>query len=171
MENPEDLKAKKVELLVFTKGSAFVYVSELVRDLESVGCQVRDSQFMFLTEDDVAKHYAHVVGRPFYPEIERLFKEHPVFIMKVYGTVENVKSVVGKETNPLSCETFSFRGQHGNDMTDNACHRSSSEEDAEKEVDLFFGDNGIVTKYRQNPVAQLEFYDRMVDYVLNAPGF
>lgn len=161
MENPE---VKMVDMLVFTKGKSFNFVSELVRDLDEHNCQVLDSQFMFLSADDVARHYAHVVDKPFYPEIFKLFSEHPVFLLKVHGTIEAVKSVVGKDTNPLSCETLSFRGQHGNDMTDNAAHRSSCEEDAKKEVEMFFGKDGVVAKYRQNPEAQLEFYNKMVEY-------
>lgn len=168
MQNPEDVKqAEKIELLVFTKGKAFIYVPELVKNLAEHDCQVRDSQFMFLSEDDVRRHYAHVVNSDFFPGMLKLYAEHPVFIMKVYGTIEDVKSVVGKKTNPLACETMSFRAQYGNDMTDNAAHRSGDQNDAALEIERFFGPKGIVTLFRQNPEAQLEFFDKMVEYAQN----
>ena len=168
MENPEAVKQnEKVELLVFTKGKAFQFVPELVRDLAEHDCQVLDSQFMFLTEDDVRQHYAHVVDSEFFPGMLQFYAKHPVFIMKIFGTIEDVKTVVGKETHPQSCALFSFRAQHGTDKTDNAAHRSGDENDAAVEVERFFGPNGIVTRFRRDPEAQLEFFNKMVEYALN----
>jgi len=164
MKNSVVEQPKKIEQVVFTKGKSFIYVSELVKDLADHDCQVLDSQFMFLSADDVRLHYAHVVDESFFPKMLQFYAEHPVFIMKVYGDNEAVKSVVGQETDPHACELFSFRAQHGNDLTDNAAHRTGGEKDAVKEVERFFGNEGIVTRFRQNPEAQLEFYNRMVEY-------
>ena len=170
MEKPVS-QPKKIELIVFTKGKSFIFVPELVKDLADHGCEIIDSEFMFLSENDVKTHYAHVAENSWFPQTLKFYAKHPVFILKVRGTVESVKAVVGQETDPHACELFSFRAQHGTDLTDNACHRSGNEDDAAKEVERFFGDEGIVTKYRQNPEAQLEFYDRMVEYAKNVAWF
>lgn len=163
MEKPVS-QPKKIELIVFTKGKSFIFVPELVKDLADHGCEIVDSEFMFLSENDVKTHYAHVAENSWFPQTLKFYAKHPVFILKVRGTVESVKAVVGQETDPHACELFSFRAQHGTDLTDNACHRSGDEDDAAKEVERFFGDEGIVTKFRKNPEARLEFFDRMVEY-------
>ena len=165
MQIPENAKqAEKIELLVFTKGKACIYVPELKKNLAECDCQVLDNEFMFLSENDVRQHYAHVVNEKFFPGMLQFYAEHPVFIMKIYGTIDDVKNVIGKETNPLACETMSFRALYGNDLTDNAAHRSGNEDDAKKEIDRFFGDDGIVTKFRRDPEARLEFMEKMVEY-------
>ena len=162
----EEKTAKKTEVLVFTKGTAFLHVGELCAEIVSKGYHIVDSELMFLPDDVVRQHYAHVVDEPFFPEILNLFREHPVFLMKVCGTVDGIKSVVGKETDPLSCELFSFRSQRGKDKTDNAAHRSGSEEDAKKEIAFFFGKNGVVANYRRSPMAKIGFYNKLAAYTM-----
>lgn len=168
MENQE-ANQSKIEQIVFTKGKSFVYVPELVNDLTQNDCQVLSGQLMFLSADDVRMHYAHVAGEEWFPKTLSFYAEHPVFIMDVYGSNEAVKSVVGEETDPHACALFSFRAQKGNDLTDNAAHRTGKKKEAPIEVDRFFGPEGIVTRFRKDPLAQLVFQYRMFEYLKKYP--
>lgn len=169
MENLE-ANQSKIELIVFTKGKSFVYVPELVNDLVQNDCQVLSGQLMFLSADDVRIHYAHVAGEEWFPKTTLPFyAEHPVFVMDVYGSIEAVKSIVGQKTDPRDCALFSYRAQHGNDLTDNAAHRTGEKGEAPIEVDRFFGPEGIVTRFRKDPLAQLVFQYRMFEYLKKYP--
>jgi len=100
------------------------------------------------------KHYVHLKDKPFYPELIKyitgqLHGENRVLVLIYWGedAIKKVREVVGA-TNPEEAEPTTIRGAYGRILTsglyENVIHASSSEEDAEKEIKLWFEPDEIV---------------------------
>ncbi len=100
------------------------------------------------------KHYAHLKDKSFYSELIRyitgqLHGENRVLALIYWGedAIKKVREVVGA-TNPEEAEPTTIRGAYGRILTsglyENVIHASSSEEDAEKEIKLWFEPDEIV---------------------------
>jgi len=100
------------------------------------------------------KHYSHLKDKPFYSELIKyitgqLHGENRVLALIYWGeeAIEKVRKVVGA-TNPEEAEPTSIRGAYGRILTtglyENVIHASSSEEEAEREIKLWFSPEEIV---------------------------
>ena len=98
-------------------------------------------QFKIMKLDDtiVAEHYAHVLDKPFFPELKEFITSTPIVAMVILGdnAVTRVRDIVGK-TNPKEAATGTIRNLYGTDLTRNAVHASDSVENAKIEIDRFF---------------------------------
>jgi nucleoside-diphosphate kinase len=149
-----------MKITVFTKGlKALNLASALIEPLEENGCIILDSEIMFLAHEQCDIHYHHVVDKPFYGEVWKMFEECPSLFLLVEGDLETVLKVVGEFTDPAKCNLNSFRKKYGENMTYNVCHRSGSEEDAADEYERFWGKDGFIQQFRRNPLKRLEVVD------------
>ncbi len=99
-------------------------------------------------------HYEHLQGRPFFEELIQyimgdLHSTHRVaaFVYQGEDAIQKIRDIVG-DTNPENANPVSIRGAYGRITTsgvfENVVHASSSSEDAEKEIKLWFGPDEIV---------------------------
>lgn len=137
---------------VFTKGKAFLHADELISSLKKAGCEILDNELFFLTEEETRIHYSEITEKPFFSELLGIFKEYPIFAIRVEGDLERIKNVVGEETDPRKCNRNSIRGRYGIDKTNNAAHRTATSEDEIREDENFWGKNGFVAEFRKNPL-------------------
>ncbi|HIE36024.1 MAG TPA: nucleoside-diphosphate kinase [Candidatus Omnitrophica bacterium] len=100
------------------------------------------------------KHYAHLKEQPFYPELikyitGKLHGENRAMALIYWGedAIKKVRRIVGA-TNPEEAEPTSIRGAYGRILTtglyENVIHASGSEEEAEREIKLWFEPDEIV---------------------------
>lgn len=98
-------------------------------------------QFKIMSLDDaiISEHYAHVLDKPFFPELKEFMTSTPVVAMVILGdsAVARVRDIVGK-TNPKEAAPGTIRNLYGTDLTRNAVHASDSAENAKIEIDRFF---------------------------------
>jgi nucleoside-diphosphate kinase len=98
-------------------------------------------QFKIMELDDaiIAEHYAHVLDKPFFPELKEFMTSAPVVAMVLLGenVVFRVREIVGK-TNPTEAAPGTIRNLYGTDLTRNAVHASDSTENAKVEIERFF---------------------------------
>ncbi len=98
-------------------------------------------QFKIMSLDDsiISEHYAHVLDKPFFPELKEFMASTPVVAMVIFGdnAVSKVREIVGK-TNPREAAPGTIRNLYGTDLTRNAVHASDSTENAKIEIDRFF---------------------------------
>ncbi|MFW5771266.1 MAG: nucleoside-diphosphate kinase [Spirochaetota bacterium] len=99
-------------------------------------------------------HYEHLQGRPFFEELIQyimgdLHNTHRVaaFVYQGDDAIQKIRDIVG-DTNPENANPVSIRGAYGRITTsgvfENVVHASSSSEDAEKEIKLWFRPDEIV---------------------------
>jgi nucleoside-diphosphate kinase len=100
------------------------------------------------------KHYEHLKGKPFFEElIQYIMGElHAInrivaFVYQGEDAIKKIRDIVG-DTNPENANPVSIRGAYGRITTsgvfENVVHASSSNEDAEKEIKLWFQPSELV---------------------------
>lgn len=105
--------------------------------------------------DDLARsHYGHLKDKPFFGELlryicGRLHGENRVMALVYYGkdAIKRVREIAGA-TNPEEADPVSVRGAYGRILTsglyENVIHASSSLDEAEREIKLWFEPEEIV---------------------------
>ena len=111
------------------------------------------------------KHYQHLQEESFYPELTKyitgqLHGENRVMALVYWGddAINKVRAIAGM-TNPEQADPVSIRGAYGRILTtglfENVIHASSSSDEAEREIKLWFKPDNIVYKlYPSKEVAE-----------------
>ena len=100
------------------------------------------------------EHYVHLKDKPFFEELVQyiigdIHHTHRVMALVYQGedAIDKVRKIVG-HTNPEEADPVSVRGAYGRITTsgvfENVVHASSSPEDAEKEIKLWFNPSEVV---------------------------
>lgn len=117
----------------------------LQNDLDII--EIQDERL--LNKDLVREHYAHLVDKPFYPELESFMLSGPVIPMIICGenAVSKVRELIGP-TNVRKAQEESpnsIRALYGNPDSGsaNVIHASDSKENALIEIKRFFGKDMI----------------------------
>jgi nucleoside-diphosphate kinase len=107
-----------------------------------------------VTRDLAEEHYGHLKAKPFFNELVRYFmgEQHDInrvvaFVYQGEDAIKKIRDIVG-DTNPELANPVSIRGAYGRITTagvfENVVHASSSREDAEKEIKLWFEPHELV---------------------------
>lgn len=99
-------------------------------------------------------HYQHIKGKPFYEELIQylqgdLHSRNKVMALVYWGesAIAKVREISG-ETNPEKAKPTTIRGSFGRIRTsglfENVIHASSSEEEAQREIKLWFKPEEII---------------------------
>lgn len=107
-----------------------------------------------VTEQLAREHYKHLSDKPFFGELVEyimgdVHHTHRVMalIYQGEGAISKVREIVG-DTNPEKANPVSIRGAYGRITTtgvfENVVHASSSVEDAEHEIKLWFRPGEVV---------------------------
>jgi len=111
------------------------------------------AKIMKVEKDLAHTHYGHLTEKPFFDELMdyiqgKMHGENRVMAMVYYGedAINKIRLIAGA-TNPEEAEPTSIRGAYGRILTsglfENVIHASSSEEDAEREIKLWFNPEEI----------------------------
>lgn len=118
-------------------------LNDVVKRFENAGLEVSNIKEMTLTEEILREHYAHVVDRDFYPEMERDMMSGPVIAMIVKGenAVAKTRELMGPTKN---AEPGTIRGDYSDKLIPhkNVIHGSDSVENAKIEIARFY--DGLV---------------------------
>lgn len=129
-------------------------VGEIITRFERIGLKVIGMKMVWIEKDFAKKHYSAHVGKEFYPNLEDFITEGPLVAIAIEGirAVETVRKIVGA-TEPRSAAPGTIRGDfamHSYTYTDkkgipikNLIHASGEVDEAEKEVELWFGINEL----------------------------
>ncbi|HRY28990.1 MAG TPA: nucleoside-diphosphate kinase [Elusimicrobiota bacterium] len=101
-------------------------------------------------------HYQHLKDKPFFPDLIKYIQGKPygpqyervfALVYKGPGAIPKIREMAGA-TNPEEADSVSIRGAYGRITTkgvfENVIHASSSPEDAEREIKLWFSPEEIV---------------------------
>ena len=115
-------------------------MGEVISRIERKGFNITNMKTITLNEAVLKEHYAHLVEKPFFPEIVEYMVSGPVLAMIVEGNdvVKGMRFLMGA-TNWLEANPGTIRGDYANSTTENLIHGSDSVENAEIEIKRFFG--------------------------------
>ena len=115
-------------------------VGKIIDIFETEKFDIIQTEMMSLSDDMLNDHYSHLTDKPFFPEIVEFMQSLPVIVMTLQGenAVTRVRDLVGV-TDPSEADDGTIRKQFGTDVMKNVVHASDSVENAESEIERFFG--------------------------------
>jgi len=120
----------------------------LGRMVDAARGRVRTAQVLQMTPELVGAHYPHVVGKAFYPSIERYMLRSPVLAAVLEGTegaIRRIREVLGA-TDPRLAARGTIRQRFGRvedgDMF-TVAHASEDQKSAWQEISRFFSEAHI----------------------------
>lgn len=125
--------------LAIIKPDGMKNIDKIMGMLYKEGLRVDNYVVRQLDEDVLSEHYAHLLDKPFYPELKAYMTSGLVAIMVLSGenAVEKLRTLMGP-TDSTKAPKGTIRGEFGTDITHNAIHGSDSKENAEIEINRFF---------------------------------
>ncbi len=114
-------------------------VGEIINRLERKGLKLIGLKMIRLDDAMLRSHYAHIVDKPFYKDVESFMQSSPVVVVALegYECVDSVRLIVGA-TNPRAADAGTIRGDLAIGNGRNLIHASGSKENGEIEVSRFF---------------------------------
>ncbi len=114
-------------------------MGEVISRIEKKGYKVINAKMLRLDETVLREHYAHIVDKPFFPEIVEYMTSGPVLAMIVEGesAVKGMRILMGP-TKFEEAAAGTIRGDFAFCTTENLIHGSDSAENAEIEINRFF---------------------------------
>lgn len=140
MINNRDFNNNVEQTLAIIKPDGFTYKNKIHQMLSNNGFQIINEKITVLDEEILKEHYAHLLDKPFYKNLEKYMMSGPVDIMILEGrnAVEKLRNLMGP-TDSKKAPVYTIRGMYGTDITCNAIHGSDSKENAQIEIERFFG--------------------------------
>lgn len=119
-------------------------VGRVLARFEAKGLIIAGMKMMQLSPEILREHYAHLVERPFFPEVLKSMTATPVIVMCLKGVdaIQVVRGMTGV-TNGRQAAPGTIRGDFSMSNQENIIHASSSPEDAEVELKRFFAPGEI----------------------------
>lgn len=121
---------------------------------ENAGFKIIALRMQWVSEEHSKKHYAEHAQKPFFKGLDSFIRAGPViaFVLEGVNAIENVRKIVGG-TEPKGAAPGTIRGDfahvsyHYADTqgigVKNLIHASANEEDAKREIELWFEDKDI----------------------------
>ncbi|GMB07871.1 nucleoside diphosphate kinase [Thermolongibacillus altinsuensis] len=133
-------------LMVKPDGVQRGVIGEIVARFERKGFQLVGAKLMQVSRELAEKHYAEHKERPFFGELVDFITSGPVFAMVWEGdnVIAVARQMMGK-TNPQEALPGTIRGDFGLTVGKNIIHGSDSKESAEREIQLFFKEEELVS--------------------------
>jgi nucleoside-diphosphate kinase len=129
--------------LILVKPDAFErgLTGEVITRFERKGLRPVAMKQMQADEAIANEHYAEHTEKPFFAELVAFITRGPLVAMVLEGdeAVSAARQLIGA-TNPLEAAPGSIRGDFATQVTFNLVHGSDSDESAEREIAIWFGD-------------------------------
>lgn len=114
-------------------------IGAVISRFEQKGFAIRALKMMRISPALAKKHYAALLDRPFYPDLEKYMTGGPVLALILEGdhVVDVVRRMIGS-TNGAEALPGTIRGDYSLSTRTNIVHASDSIASAKREIALFF---------------------------------
>ena len=119
-------------------------IGEVINRFEKKGLRIAGLKMMQLDDAILREHYAHLVERPFFPDLCQTMSVTPVIALALEGVdaIEVVRQMAGP-TNGRKALPGTIRGDYSSSGQQNIVHASDGPETAAAELKRFFKDEEI----------------------------
>jgi nucleoside-diphosphate kinase len=120
-------------------------IGKVISRFEEKGLALVGLRLEIIEKARAEKHYAEHQGKPFYPGLVKFITSGPVVVIALTGVeaIAVVRKMVGA-TLGRAADPGSIRGDFGMSKGFNLVHASDSPASAERELELFFGKDGVL---------------------------
>ena len=139
-------------VLIKPDGVNRALIGKVIEKLESTGLKITGMKLILIDKDLASKHYEEHKDKPFFSSLVNFITSSPVVALALNGenAIQKTRTMMGS-TNPLESSPGTIRGDFGLSLEKNVIHGSANENDALREIKLYFSDDEIIN------------YDRSVD--------
>jgi len=115
-------------------------IGQIISRVESKGFNITKIKMMTISKELAEEHYEEHKDKPFFGDLVSFITSGPVVAMQIEGedVVLQIRNIMGA-TNPNESTPGSIRGDLATELDKNVVHGSDSDESAERELSLFFG--------------------------------
>ena len=115
-------------------------IGQIISRVEAKGFNITKIKMMIISKELAEEHYGEHKEKPFFNDLVSFITSGPVVAMQVEGNdvVLQIRNLMGA-TNPSESTPGSIRGDLATELDKNVVHGSDSDESAERELSLFFG--------------------------------
>ena len=115
-------------------------IGQIISRVEAKGFNITKIKMMIISKELAEEHYGEHKDKPFFNDLVSFIMSGPVVAMQVEGNdvVLQIRNLMGA-TNPSESTPGSIRGDLATELDKNVVHGSDSDESAERELSLFFG--------------------------------
>ncbi|EMR07407.1 Nucleoside diphosphate kinase [Bhargavaea cecembensis DSE10] len=144
------MQMEKTFLMVKPDGVQRNLIGEIVSRFEKKGFQLAGAKLMQIPQELAEQHYGEHKERPFFGELVEFITSGPVFAMVWEGenVISTARLMMGA-TNPKESAPGTVRGDYAVTVGKNIIHGSDSPESAEREINLFFKQEELVSYEKQ----------------------
>jgi len=127
---------------------------EIIATIEDTGMKIMGMKMVQATDQLLEQHYEEHVDKPFYDGLAEYMKDGPIVALVVEGVhaVDNMRKIIG-DTDASEAQPATIRGRYAHMSMDHAddagnlyrniIHASATEEEAEKEVGIWFSEDEL----------------------------
>ncbi len=128
-------------------------IGTIISRFESTGMKIVGMKLMDVSEELASRHYAEHEGKPFYDGLVNYITSAPVVALCLEGpdAIAITRKLMGA-TRPNEAPPGTIRGDFGIEVSRNLVHGSANNQDAAREVGLFFNDAELIDYARSNDV-------------------
>ena len=121
-------------------------IGNIISRFESRGLALVGLKLIHMSQDRAAKLYAPHEGRPFYNSLVTYMTSGPIVALALEGVnaIAVARKMMGA-TNPSEAEPGTIRGDFAQRVDFNCVHGSDSEENAQRELPIFFEAQELVS--------------------------
>lgn len=120
-------------------------MGEIISRIEKRGLKVAAMKLKVMSEENAKEHYKEHEARPFFASLIEYVTSGPSVSMVVEGkNAISIMRAVNGATNPVDALPGTIRGDLAIETGRNVVHASDSEESAQREISIHFGDQEIV---------------------------
>ena len=139
-------------VLIKPDGVNRALIGKVIEKLESTGLKITGMKLILIDKDLASKHYEEHKDKPFFSSLVNFITSSPVVALALNGenAIQKTRTMMGS-TNPLESSPGTIRGDFGLSLEKNVIHGSANENEALRELKLYFSEEEIIN------------YDRSVD--------
>jgi nucleoside-diphosphate kinase len=136
-------------LMVKPDGVQRGLAGEIIARFEKKGYKLVGLKLMQISKELAETHYGEHKEKPFFAPLVDYITSAPVVAMVWEGkeVIATARDMMGA-TNPIKAAPGTIRGTYGVDVGRNVIHGSDSAQSAEREINLFFKSEELVTYQR-----------------------
>jgi len=115
---------------------------EILKRVEAAGFKIEGLKMQKVSSGEGGRFYQVHKGKPFYHELVDYISSDKIVVahLKRENAVEELRKLIGA-TDPKKADKGTIRAEYGLDICHNTVHASDSNENAQIEIDFFFGKN------------------------------
>lgn len=161
-------------ILIKPDGLKKSLTGNILTRLSETKLEIAAAKMVRVSKELAVEHYKHLKDKPFFDELIKylrgeLHDRKKVMAMVYWGenAIQKVREMAGA-TNPEEADPVSIRGAYGRITTkglyENVIHASSNEEEAKREIQLWFTPEEIIVDlYPAKTVVEKEYKRRVWD--------